>query len=341
MGLSGSTEIVVKKGICKVKKIINNLLYIVMLLSFSILIVGYGSILNGHLFNPDLYLNHGYDKPFVTRVLPVWIMKFIYRSLNYDYMLIFKYMDIISLSLSGWFFYKYANTFLKNETISKIASFLIYFIIPFNMLLPRYVPIWYPYDSFGMMFFIMGLYFLRINNLFAFYLVLLVGTFNRETTLVLIAIFAVVHWGAVNKVKIASHICAQMALWFAIKILLSQYFSSSAGASLVPTLGNNLHFLSALDYYNLKLGDFERIFRYVFLLSNFGFVYLIVIFYWVKLDDVFLRRTTLTLIPFFISILFVGNMFEFRLYGELVPFVLMPAIYILIELINDGTSQSR
>lgn len=318
------------------KKITSDLTYILMLIVFSLLVVCYGSILNGHFFNPDLYLSHGYNKPFVTRALPVWLMKFFYRGLDYNYLIIFRFMDVFALSLAGWFFYRYVNIFLRNETLSKISSFLIYLIIPFNMLLPRYIPVWYPYDSLGLMFFIMGLYFLRINNLFAFYLILMIGTFNRETTIVLIGVFAFVHWGVIDKLKITAHVAAQLVLWFGIKVLLSQYFSASGGALFISALDSNLHFLSAMEYYNLKLGDFERIFRYVFLFSNFGFIYLIVIAYWSKLDDQFLRRSTLAFLPFFIVIIFVGNIFELRLYGELLPFVLMPAIYIVAKLAIDG-----
>lgn len=319
------------------KKILHTSFYVSMLALFSFLIVCYGTLLTYHYMNPAQYLDQSYPKPFVTRALSVWLMKFLYKQTNYDYLYIFKYMDITWLVLSGWFFHKYINSFFNNNTFSKVMSFSLYFIIPFNVLLPRYLPVWVPVDFMGLLFLTMGLYFLRVKNIFWFYIVLLVGTFNRETTIVLIAMFAYVNWGEIPLRKTLMHMSVQVSIWLSIKLLLSQYFISSPGRSFEYQLPANLHFLSIYntDFYNLPLFDFEYLFRCVSIASPFAFIYLLIIIFWKKLDNQFLRRTLLASIPFFMVIPIVGFMFELRLYCELTPIVLMPVIYIIARIMND------
>lgn len=322
------------------RKTATSLGYLLLIVSFSTMIVCYGAIFNSYLFEPELYLTHAYSKPFVMRVLPVWAMNFFYAQTGYDYITIFRYLDIGALSLSGWLFYKYVNSFFENEPLSKILALSIYFIIPFNMLMPRYLPLWYPYDSFGLLFLTAGLYFVRTHQLRLFYLVLFLGTFNRETTIILVGVFASVFWRVLPMRQMFSHLVVQISLWVGIKLFLGAYFADHSGQLFEPSLMNNVHFITQLQLYNLGLGDLERVFRYVFLFSNFGFTYLVIIFFWNKLDDLFLRRVTFSAIPFFVSIVFVGNLFEFRLFGELIPFVLMPAIYILTKMIAGYKANS-
>lgn len=319
------------------KKLLPSFLHITLLGIFSFLLVCYSILLNYHYFDPHLYLNQAYPKPFVTRALSVWIMKFLYKKTDYNYFLIFKLMDIAWLTLSGWFFYKYINTFFINITFSRVMSLSLYLLLPFNMLLPRYLSPWYPFDYLGLLFLTMGLYFMRTKNLFWFYMVLMLGTFNRETTIVLVGMFACVGWGELSKRESIIHLIAQIGLWCTIKLFLNQYFVSSLGVPIQYQLPANLHFFSPFntDFYRLDLADFEYLFRYVCVLSTFGFVYLLIIIFWNKLDSQFLRKTLLASIPFFLIIPIVGYVFELRLFGELTPMILMPGIYIIGKIMND------
>ena len=76
------------------------------------------------------------------------------------------------------------------------------------------------------------------------------------------------------------------------------------------------------------------------LLSNFGFVWIAVVFYFRFIKDHFVKRSLLVVFPFFCGMMIVGNLPELRIYGELIPVILSAFLLILNNLFQLDISQS-
>jgi hypothetical protein len=72
--------------------------------------------------------------------------------------------------------------------------------------------------------------------------------------------------------------------------------------------------------------------RYPFFLSNMGFIVIPIIFYFRLIDDHFVRRSVFVGIPFFLAMIYVADIWELRIYGELLPIMLLAFLIILEEL---------
>ena len=113
------------------------------------------------------------------------------------------------------------------------------------------------------------------------------------------------------------HCAAQLAIWIALKAWLAWVFRDNPGAAVFENQlrgnwGNALRLLkldpTALQY-----------------LLTFGLLWLTVPLVWRYLPP-FHRRALLVAVPFLLGMSVVGNLFEVRIYGELIPLVTTPAI---------------
>jgi hypothetical protein len=312
------------------------IIYFLLLIGFSYLLVGYRFLFRTDFINEADFLNQSYRKPFVTRVLVVWIAQVIHYSFRISLFTIFTYIDLLSLTLYGWVFSKYINTFINNKNISSILSFSIYLIFPFQMILPRYETGWYPYDIPALLFFLTGLLFIRRNKMLLYYVFFILATINRETSCFLTIIMILVWWKNRPVKIIATHAGVQLCIWLSIKIMLNLIFRNNPGTIFSETLQSNISFLSNIHYIQVLPGSIEVFFKYIFLIGNFAFIYFLILIYWKKLDNQFLRRSVIVIIPFTISMFCVACINEVRILGELIPVVLMPVLYLNVKLLKTS-----
>lgn len=310
--------------------------YLLVLIFFSFLIVGYRLAFEWNYIGAEAFLRQDYEKPFIYRALIIWIAKWIKNITNIAPSRIFILFELLAFFLSGWVFSKYVYTFISDITIARVLSFSLYFIIIFELILPRYQPLWYPYDAYSLLFFLIGLLLLRkeIYN-YWFYILFIVATFNRETTIFLTLILLFTAWGKMPKNKLFIHISAQLLIWITIKIFLARLFFSNPGHAFQNQYISNFRFLTDINYVLRLPAIVELFFRPAFLIGNFGFIYLLIIVYWKKLDNSFLRSSTLVLIPFYLVMLCFANIYEYRIFTEMIPIVLMPSLYILVKILQE------
>jgi hypothetical protein len=311
-------------------------IYLLVLIFFSFLIVGYRLAFEINYIGADAFLKQDYGKPFVYRTLIIWIVQWIKSITDIAASRIFILFELMAFFLSGWVFSKYVHTFINSMTIARVLSFSLYFIIIFELILPRYQPLWYPYDAYSLLFFLIGLLLIRkgIYN-YWFYILFIIATFNRETTLFLTVILLFTAWGEMPKTKLFKHISAQLFIWITIKIFLARLFSSSPGEIFQNQYISNFRFLTDINYESRLPTMVELFFRPAYLIGNFGFIYLLIIVYWKKIDNSFLRSSTLVLIPFYLVMLYAANIYEYRIFTEMIPIVLMPSLYILVRLLQE------
>jgi hypothetical protein len=314
---------------------IDIIFYILLLILFSFLIVGYRLAFCHNYIGYEGYLKQNYGKPFVTRALVIWIALFLQKFLNIAPNNIFILLELFAFILSGWVFSIYINIFLKNITISRILSFTIYFIIPFEFILPMYKPLWYPYDAFALLFCLCGLILIHNGNFRWYYILFVIASFNRETTCFLTIIMLIVCWNQMPAKLLGLHLFAQLSIWIVIKMFLAYLFINQPGIIFQHQYFSNILFLTNMFYEQHFPYYLEVLFRPVYFLGNFGFIYLFVIIFWHKLDNIFLRRSVFVMIPFYISMLYVANIYEYRIFGEMIPIILMPSLYILVKLLGE------
>jgi hypothetical protein len=99
--------------------------------------------------------------------------------------------------------------------------------------------------------------------------------------------------------------------------LWAAYRSNPGGELLQGHVRQNLEFLANPHAWPLFL-------------SNLGYLWMPVLFFRRLIPDGFARRSVLVVYPFFAAMFLVGNMYELRIYGELIP-VVLPAFFLLVR----------
>ncbi len=270
-------------------------------------------------------------KPFQYRILMPWIANQLYKLKFYPFHSlsnIFSILETTSIFFIILSFRCYISLFIKkNKFVSSLLAFSILYILPFNFLFPRIQPTYYPYDMPSIFFFTLGLVLMYQQKWILFYIIFTLATLNRETSCFLTFIYLLTSIKTEKLTKVILHCCAQFLIWATIKTILFKLFFHNPGqngfewhhiGSHVTHLSTNISFL--LDIKN-----------YSFFFSNLGFIWIIDFYYYHKIKIEFIRRSMLVIFPFFIGMMFVGNVYEIRIFGELIPVFLMAFLVILME----------
>lgn len=198
----------------------------------------------------------------------------------------------------------------------------------------------YPYDMPSLAFFSAGLYFIYRRKFVALLVTLLVGTFNRETTLFLIGIY-VLDAMSVPMAEAASGLRERLdlrrvpwaraalllAVWLVIKVGLTRHFSGNSNAENYNRIIENV--------FRLKL-------RLLPSLLNICAYLLPVVW-------LFRRRLTpvrfanyVYIFPVWLAIMFyTGVILETRVYGELSPYVAVCVVLLLEEHVRRPHPERR
>ncbi len=184
----------------------------------------------------------------------------------------------------------------------------------------------YPYDLPSVAFFAAGVYFIYARRFFALFLVILIGSFNRETTLFLIGIYmldaASAHSTLDDGMKTEMHpgfaalrsrfdvraipwarVALLSAIWLAIKIGLAHRFEHNDASEDFLRVSYNLHRLG------LRLLPA--------LLNVCGYSVPLVVLFWSSLRPRRFANYFFILVPWFAIMFCAGVLIETRIYGEL------------------------
>jgi len=291
--------------------------------------------------NFELMLTGTADTPFQYRVFVVWLLKatmFVISSLTgwgtsqtatamKDLMIFVEVAFVFGIVV---LFRMYLAQYFRSGAVSSILAFMVFLVLPYNYLLaPMYTqpfnnppaiyhPVFYMYDLPSLFFFTLGVLLLSRRKMFLFYILFAVATLNRETTCFLTMIYAFDALGRERPKTIAAHVLGQAAIWGGIKYGLFLMYGSNPGAGLFE-----LHFFSNVRFITV----FKRI---PTVISNLGGLWIPVLLLYRYIPDRFVRRASLVVVPFFVGMAIVGNVYELRIYGELIP-VVLPAVLIIIK----------
>lgn len=271
--------------------------------------------------------------PFQYRALTSWLLYILakpidalslqdYFSPPFDnaYRIADTIISTISIALSVYFTYRIILHFTQVKYFAQLASLLVIYMAYFNYILAYGVYNFsYPYDLPQLAFFSAALFFLYRQAFLYFYIVFVISTINRETSiflLVFLMLSYIVNPGPLRKPAI-NWLIAGLASFALIKYLLLLAYGHNAheipqraayGGLWVWQLGLNLKILLMPQYW----AD---------ILSNFGFIWLIVLFWFRYLNQDELKRCLWAIFPWIVGMMFVGRILEIRIFGELIPFI--------------------
>ena len=275
----------------------------------------------------ELLMNGKAHLPFQYRMLIPKLAAFLYnfspvKNKIPNIINLFFIIEFLAVFSVVFIFRYYLSLFLKNKKLNYILVFLIYPVLVFTYLIPRSDPIFYPYDTFSILFFTAALIFLYKKQFIPYYLIFITATFNRETTCFLTIIFLFTYCKKISNLKLSSHLFLQFILWLSVKLLLRKIYINNSGDGVFEN-----HFFNNIKY----LSDFEH---YPSLFSALAYIWIPVLVKWREIPDDFLKKAILVIIFFIPGMILVGNIYEIRIYGELIPVFLTPFILLLINFVK-------
>jgi hypothetical protein len=308
----------------------------------------------------DFYLNMtayltGHERlPFQERVLPIallrpmyhwhWLMSHMAHSngaftpeLGPFYLL-----SLLSLAVAGI----YTQRFYFLVSGRRSLSFLVYPIFLFTMMwsysIHNEANYSYPYDLPGVAFFAAGLYYIYKRSFVGLFFVILIGTFNRETTLFLIVLYVIDSASrAVPSLQLArasrsdrdaghgildrfdlrlvgwTKVAILGSIWIAVKFGLAYHFAGNSNAENFLRIRYNLARLS------------PRLLPALLNICGYTIPLIVVFFRMLKPIRV---QNYLWVLPVWIAVMFCsGVLVETRIYGELCPFAAVALVLIIEE----------
>ncbi len=172
-----------------------------------------------------------------------------------------------------------------------------------------------PYDMPALLFMTSGLWAIHASRWRLYYALLVLAILNRETTAILILVFAATEFDRMERRIWAWHITAQLAILVGIRVTLASIFAGHGGevaAGLVehdPISGPRVRLFTNILMVTTPAG-----------LPAFGGLWAPFLLASLRLRDRFVRRAAVAAIPpFVLAMALVGNVFELRVFTEILP----------------------
>ncbi|MBY0430835.1 MAG: hypothetical protein K2Q10_06540, partial [Rhodospirillales bacterium] len=167
--------------------------------------------------------------PFQYRALVPWLAAGLARLTEWGPGPLFFLLDAVScLGLLAALF-ALTRPLLGDGTARGGLALLAWLALPSLFLLNPEDNFRYPYDLPSIIVFALGLMLLRAGRLWAFLILLVLGTLNRETTLFLIPAFLATHRDRLPRGRLILHAGLQLAAWAAVKAGLALLYAGNAG----------------------------------------------------------------------------------------------------------------
>ncbi|WP_028324528.1 hypothetical protein [Desulfatirhabdium butyrativorans] len=271
----------------------------------------------------DLLLTNNADTPFQYRVLVPWLVQSVSRWLSPNLLSpiqMFRMAEFFFTFSLCIVFRSYINLFIEDAMRSSVYALSIFLLLPYQYIFysPSLHSIFYPSDVPSVFFFTLGLILIYKKNWFLYYPIFAIATFNRETTIFLVFICWITAISKTNMLSVTSQCLVQMVLWVLIKQFLAVLYADNPGPGF---------FVNFISTNWMKLGNPLNVIR---IASSFCFVWVAVLYRFSCITSDFLKRTTFVIFPYLVGMFIVGNIIELRIFGELIPVVLI-VFWVIID----------
>ena len=292
------------------------------------------------------YLNGTVALPYQRRLLPLllvralnafplsrWIIHRLDGRIVPPGLFPFFLIDLLSFAAASFFCVRlYRKAAVRPWSAPFVLAILLFTTSWTYMLSPEDM-VYYPYDLASLAFFTAGLYCIYTRRFGWLLLSLLVGSFNRETTLFLIPLFLLdtvakpsgglreLQWRRIPIVKTLLLVAA----WVLVKAVLGRFYVHNDATDEYLRLRENLHFLLPNKWPQI--------------LCACGFLLPVVLYLRPRVPDARLRAYLLV-IPLWIAVMFVyAVLSEVRVFGELCSLVTVAAALLLDTFIESRAAR--
>lgn len=294
----------------------------------ALLFTGLHNQLNFNFIGHDHYLSHDYGKPFVSRALTSWIGNFIKAKTDYTAEEIVYFLEFIGYFLIFLSYYQYSKLYGTRE-FALVSTVFLMLVIPWFSFLPRYMALYFLYDTYAILFCILLLFSLQTQSFLVFASVVTIATLNRETSLIFIVCYFLVHWRFSSRWKLFIKIGFLISLWAGVKLFLNYLFADKSGAVYQDQYWSNLNFFTSTMYEIQNPSFFEGYYRVAFL--AFPFLLLSPLFFISNIRILPLRLRRMLPVGWLVLIiyLYTANIYEYRIFAEFLPLYTLPLMIIL------------
>ncbi len=233
-------------------------------------------------------------------------------------------LSLIAMVIAGFF----TQRLYLRLSRSRSLVFLVYPVFLFAMMWTYAIHLeanfFYPYDILSVAFFSAGLYYIYTRSFWPLVAVMILGTFNRETTLFLVGIYVLDSMtplrdtiGRKFSLNLVSwpKVILLLALWVTIKVGLAHAFAHNNRAEDYIRLRQNLGLLK------------PRL--WPALLNACGYILPIVLLFRRDIQPVRFRNYLWILPAWIAGMFYSGVIVETRLYGELCPYAAIAVVLIM------------
>jgi hypothetical protein len=240
----------------------------------------------------------------------------------------FDDLELVALVLLGFVFRRYLSSFIHGDVVASVLALSIYVILPFNY----FNYFFYPYDIPGVLFFTLGLILIRNRNWWLFYPVFALATFNRETSIFLVAAAAFALYDKLSARRLALLVGSQLVIWCVIKAGLWSLYRDN------PSHGVGLFVFQ----FKVNVATIREVpLKSLAALSTWGLLWVAGAIWYRRIRDEFLRRN-LWVVPLFVLAMFVfGFIVESRIYGEILPIVIAAFWVTFLPLLEQAAFPGR
>lgn len=201
-----------------------------------------------------------------------------------------------------------------NRRWAMFFSVLFMHVLPFIFLFKFMWPLFYPYDTPAIFFTILGMYLILKRHWVSLVLLTAISTFNRESSILILMMFAVIYFGRMRLKKYLIILFSLFSTYFLVREVTHLIAEGNRmlynGSMSLVIGGNNWRWNNNIEWLKKDANS-------LILLATMGFLPLLFIFL-KKFVPEYLIRLRVVVLTFFIMLCFVGNFYEPRVFGEIV-----------------------
>lgn len=273
------------------------------------------------------YLSGHERMPFQERVLPVFLLRAIYKSswlmhqLSHANGVIpwsrapFFLVSLVAFAVAAVFTQLLYRAVSQRRSLGLLVFPIFLFTVMWTYTIHVEANFSYPYDMISLAVFTMGLLFIYKRQFIPLLLTIACGTWNRETTLFLIGIYVLdaVSADVDPSAPLQQHFTwtripwlragLLFVVWFAIKLWLTQHFRGNDESENYIRIWENAG--------RLKIRLIPA------LLNICGYLFPIVLLFWRRIQPARFGHYIWIVVPWFGIMFYTGVILETRIYGEL------------------------
>ncbi len=197
------------------------------------------------------------------------------------------------------------------------------------MILPVFFKYYsYIYDPCTLLLFTLAVGLMAAKRYSLFYLIFLLATFNKETSILLAALFFVHEFRVMHRSSLTRHVLLQVLIWIAVRGFIVFLFRNNEGSLFEFHLLRNLELIYSprhLIYFILVIAVFVTLLKHK----------------WAE-KPVFLRNGLfVALVPLVLLALFFGWVDELRDYYEAYPFLFLLCLPAVVDIFQSSPTLSK